>query len=178
MKVPFYLLGLLIRFGPQHGYSLKQSISLEIADFAKIKLPTIYYHLERLAGAGYLSATTDREGNRPGKTVYAVTDQGREYFAMLAQKILLESYQPEFNLDGILYFSDLVEPEKLLAGMLRRRDQLNRQHHYIKQHHEATLNRLPPDSIKWAAFIFQHHLSHFEAEIEWLDEVISELSDR
>ncbi|MEQ8176239.1 MAG: PadR family transcriptional regulator [Syntrophomonadaceae bacterium] len=176
MKVPFYLLGLLIRFGPQHGYSLKQSISLGIADFAKIKLPTIYYHLERMAGDGFLSASTDRDGNRPEKTVYAVTEQGREYFKKLSQQILVESYQPEFNLDGLLYFSDLMDSKKLIEGLLKRRERLNRQHLYIKQHYEDTINGIPPDSIKWAAFIFKHHLSHFEAEIEWINKVVAELS--
>lgn len=49
MKVPFYILGLLMRYGPQHGYNIKQLVSDGISDFAKIKLPTIYYHLKKPA---------------------------------------------------------------------------------------------------------------------------------
>lgn len=176
MKVPFYLLGMLIRLGPQHGYSLKQSISLEIADFAKIKLPTIYYHLERMASDGYLQATIDREGNRPEKTVYAVTEEGREYFLNLSQQILLESYQPEFNIDGLLYFSDLMDKEKLAAGLLKRRNQLNRQYSSIKQHYDHTISEIPANAQKWAVCIFNHHLRHIEAEIHWIDEVLADLS--
>lgn len=176
MKVPFYLLGLLIRLGPQHGYSLKQSISLEIADFAKIKLPTIYYHLEKMAGEGHLSSATDREGNRPEKTVYAVTNQGRKYFEELSRRIMMESYQPEFKLDGLFYFSELIEPKELAEGLLKHKAQLDRQYQYIKQHHQDTINNIPLDSRKWAAFIFKHHLSHFESEMEWIDEVIAILS--
>lgn len=86
MSVPFYLLGLLIRFGPQHGYRLKQMVEDEIADFAKIKMPNIYYHLNKLCEEGYLNSIQNREGNRPEKSVYQITDEGKAYFGKLAKK--------------------------------------------------------------------------------------------
>jgi len=51
------ILGLLQRFGPQHGYYIKKLISEELADFTQIKLPTIYYHLEKMNADGLLFAT-------------------------------------------------------------------------------------------------------------------------
>ena len=46
MKIPFYILGLLMRYGPQQGYKIKQLMSEGIADFTKIKQATVYNNLE------------------------------------------------------------------------------------------------------------------------------------
>ena len=65
-----YILGLLIRFGPQHGYQLKKTIAGQLADFTQIKLPNIYYHLEKMQMEGLVSASTEKDTGRPEKTVY------------------------------------------------------------------------------------------------------------
>ena len=121
MKIPFYLLGLLIRYGPQHGYRLKQIIEETISDFAKIKLPTIYYHLDKLKENGYVAETTDKEGNRPEKMVYTITDKGEEYYDELLMKQLTESYSPEFSIDGVLYFRDRADHNTLLEELVRKK---------------------------------------------------------
>ena len=63
--IPLYVLGLLQRYGPQHGYQLKKNISEELEDFTQIKLPSIYYHLEGMAKNGLLSASSEKTDNRP-----------------------------------------------------------------------------------------------------------------
>ena len=37
--IPLYILGFLLRYGPQHGYQIKKLISEQMADFTSIKLP-------------------------------------------------------------------------------------------------------------------------------------------
>ncbi|WP_088187115.1 PadR family transcriptional regulator [Desulfosporosinus sp. FKA] len=80
MKIPFYLLNLLLRYGPQLGYRLNKIIEEEISDFSKIKLPTIYYHLDKLKEKEYVTETLDKDRNRPEKFVYSITEMGKEYF--------------------------------------------------------------------------------------------------
>ncbi len=80
MKIPFYILGLLQRFGPQHGYQIKKIIAEQLADFTQIKLPTIYYHLERMAADGLLSANLEKDSRRPEKTTYTITGKGKTAF--------------------------------------------------------------------------------------------------
>jgi len=117
MKIPFYLLGLLIRFGPQHGYRMQQMVEDGIADFAKIKMPTLYYHLNKLSSQGYVRSEQDRDGNRPEKNVYHITDKGRAYFNELSTQIMKMQYQAEFNHDGLFYFYDLMDRELLRASL-------------------------------------------------------------
>ena len=75
--VPLYILGLLTRYGPQHGYQIKKIIAESLADFTQIKLPTIYYHLTKMAENGLLSAASEKTGARPEKNRIQPDGQGR-----------------------------------------------------------------------------------------------------
>lgn len=178
MSVPFYLLGLLIRFGPQHGYHLKQMVEDEIADFAKIKMPNIYYHLNKLCEEGYLSSIHDREGNRPEKNVYQITDKGRAYFGKLAKKIADTEYQTEFRHDGLLYFLDLVDHEYVITSLAASRDALSKRIEYLHHHKQRTVNDIPGEVVFLTQAIFDHHLLHMETELQWLNQVLEGLSKR
>lgn len=178
MSVPFYLLGLLIRFGPQHGYRLKQMVEDEIADFAKIKMPNIYYHLNKLCEEGYLSFIQNREGNRPEKSVYQITDEGRTYFGELAKKISDAEYQTEFRHDGLLFFLDLIDSEYILSSLTASRDALSERIKYLNRHKQRTVNDKPGQAAFLTQAIFDHHLSHMETELQWLNQVLEGLSRR
>ena len=54
--IPLYILGMLLRYGPQHGYQIKKLLAEQLADFTDIKLPTIYYHLEKMEASGLITA--------------------------------------------------------------------------------------------------------------------------
>jgi DNA-binding PadR family transcriptional regulator len=175
LKIPYYLLGFLIRFGRQHGYSLKETISREVADFAKIKLPTIYYNLEKLRDQGYVTAMIEKEGNRPEKTVYEITDSGRQYFGRLTGEILKEHYEPEFILDAVLYFLDLADMETVTLSLQKRAEILDTSIRLTQRHHEAVLSSIPTDAAFLAESIFSHHLSHMQIELKWTQSVLKGL---
>jgi DNA-binding PadR family transcriptional regulator len=61
------ILDLLQRYGPKHGYQIKKIISEQLSDFTQIKLPTIYYHLEKMATDKMLSTSIEKESSRPEK---------------------------------------------------------------------------------------------------------------
>lgn len=176
MKIPFYLLGLLLRYGPQHGYRMKQIIEERISDFAKIKLPTIYYHLDKLKEKGYVIETLDRDGNRPEKMVYTITASGREYFDELFDKQLKESYSPEFPLDGVLYFRERIDDSELYIELNSRKQDILRKLATLNRHKSNTLSSIPEQGRFSAEAIFEHHLCHLEAELAWLEKTMEGLS--
>ena len=97
--IPLYILGLLLRFGPQHGYQIKKLLEEQLEDFTQIKLPTVYYHLEKMEAAGLIEAHRDRQGARPEKTVYRVSDAGTGRFNELLAETLNMQYRPTFDSD-------------------------------------------------------------------------------
>lgn len=174
MKIPFYILGLLQRYGPQHGYSLKRIIEEQIAEFARIKMPTVYYHLGKLKEGGYVEEKLEREGNRPEKSVYSVTDRGKSYFSELMEKQLTEPYEPELPLDGALFFSEKLSEEELVSEMKKRMSSLENRLESLKHYRNSVLENVPNPGKKSTTSIFDHHICHFEAELEWLKRIIGE----
>lgn len=178
MKVPFYLLGMLMRFGPQHGYSLKEFVARSVADFANIKLPTIYYHLEKLRQQGFVSATVEKEGNRPEKTVYEITPCGKRHFSALSKKIMEEAYINEFNLDAVLFFIDQVDKAYLVKSLAERKSALEEKIRYTHGHQAAVMGRIPKKSAFWVESIFSHHLCHMEAELAWTSKILEYMTNQ
>lgn len=176
MKIPFYLLGLLLRYGPQHGYRLKQIIEDSISDFAKIKLPTIYYHLDKLKEKGYVTETLDKDGNRPEKLVYSITVSGREYFDELFDKLLKERYSLEFPLDGVLFFKDKIDNVKLQKEFDCKKEEIIKALELLNRHKVKTLSNIHEQGKFSAEIIFEHHICHLEAELAWLEGTIKGLS--
>lgn len=176
MKVPFYILGLLMRYGPQHGYNIKQLVSDGIADFAKIKLPTIYYHLEKLAGNGYIDSNIEKDGNRPERIVYSINDSGIKYFNSLLKKVLYENYNIEFDFDGALYFHSFTDNKTLIKNLIKQKEYIQNQLKELIVHKEIALNNLLPEYRIYCKSIFNHHIYHFDTELKWIEETIKELS--
>ena len=175
--VPLYILGLLLRFGPQHGYQIKKLLEEQLADFTQIKLPTVYYHLDKMATAGLVLAHTDRQGARPEKTVYEAAPAGAEQFAALLRKTLNTTYRPTFDIDASLYFADALPPGELLAAFAEAEVWLCHTLQLIEQHKAETLACLPAQTAASAGLIFDHHLLHYKAELDWVHQAISRFKE-
>lgn len=175
--VPLYILGLLGRFGPQHGYQIKKLVEEQLADFTQIKLPTIYYHLEKLAAAGLICAETGKEGARPEKTVYSISPEGQAHFARLLQDLLDMHYRPTFDVDAAFYFSDHLDDEAILASLAAHLERLRQSLTRIEEHRDLTLPHLPGEMRRSAGIIFAHHAAHYSAEIAWAQQAMHDIQE-
>lgn len=68
---------------PMHPYEMYQLLLERREDrMVKVRPGSLYHTIERLHGAEFVTVTgTGREGNRPERTTYAVTNLGREALA-------------------------------------------------------------------------------------------------
>lgn len=176
--IPLYILGILRRFGPQHGYNIKKMISEQCSDFTQIKLPVIYYHLEKMEAAGLLSASQTQEGSRPEKTVYTITAKGHKAFTEKLEKLLSFEYRPAFPSDSVFFFSDSLDNESIrgkLAGYIKTLDIIISS---IEGHQAQAYEHVPEGETKASAdIIFSHHLLHYRAEREWASQAIKTLEN-
>lgn len=173
--IPLYVLGLLQRYGPQHGYQLKKTISEELADFTQIKLPSIYYHLEGMAKNGLLSASSEKTDNRPEKTVYAITPKGQKAFEGLLARQLNIHYRPTFDNDAMFYFSDALQPAEIVQALEHERQNLMVSLETIERHQKETIPFVPDDARPMVEIIFSHHVHHIQAELGWVEESLETL---
>ncbi|WP_313153201.1 PadR family transcriptional regulator [Lacrimispora sp.] len=174
--IPLYILGLLQRFGPQHGYQIKKIIAEQLSDFTQIKLPTIYYHLEKMETDDLLSANREKPGGRPEKTIYTITDKGMVAFKKMIAGLVEFEYRPTFPSDGVFYFSDYIENTEILSHLTAYIHKLNTAISNIEKHREETMHFVPEEDWTMVNIIFSHHEHHYRAELDWAEESLNRLS--
>ncbi|MEE4212666.1 MAG: PadR family transcriptional regulator [Parvularcula sp.] len=74
------VLSVLVRAGPMHGYELWQRLEdADVADWARVSRPQVYYSLRKLAGTAYLERADQGEASRgPERTTYRATDKAAD----------------------------------------------------------------------------------------------------
>jgi len=176
MKVPFFILGFLLRSGPLYGYELKKRIEEEASDFSQIKLSNLYYHLRFMNEKGWLEAQKEETGKRPAREVYSITQAGVTAFHKLAKEYLISVVRFDFPLDGALFFSGNIKPETFITGLDISQKAISESLARIKAHRAETLSHVPEHYRPIAELIFSHHEIHFDAEQKWLNQVSLVLS--
>jgi DNA-binding PadR family transcriptional regulator len=177
-KVPFYILGYLMRSGPLHGYQLKANIEREASDFAKIKLPNLYYHLASMREKGWIEAEREKEGNRPEKDVYSVSAEGRAQYDEFLRRCLAEPVDWDFPVDGALFFSKDLSHEEIERGLLVACSRADAALKSLAVHRVEVLAEVPASFSEIASLILSHHERHYAAELAWLREAIEVISAR
>ena len=112
----------LLAEGPSHPYEMYQTLVLRSEDrLVKVRPGSLYHTVDRLARHGLVRATgTEREGNRPERTTYAITDDGTRALAERIAEIIATPVNeyPEFPL-GLGESHNL--PVETVTALLRRR---------------------------------------------------------
>ncbi len=174
--IPLYILGLLLRFGSQHGYQIKKTIADQLSDFTQIKLSAIYYHLEKMEDKGFLSAAREKDTNKLEKIVYSITDKGKTEFQRLLNGLLELDYKPVFPSDGIFYFSDALDINVINEHLRDYIVKLQAIIVAIEKHKKQTLQFIPDEMKVMAKIIFSHHQYHYQTELNWAVESLKNLS--
>lgn len=178
MKIPLYILGFLKRMGSMHGYLIKKTIGEQVSDFARIKLPAIYYHLDRLEKAGWIASTLEREGSRPERRVFSVTEEGEKNLLRLLTGLLSRKYRPEFEIDAALYFLDSFPGvDEILASLEVRESDMNRQLQKLQAHREEIMSDTDGIGKKVAWVLFDHHESHYRSELDWIRRAVEKIKE-
>ena len=171
-RVPFYILGFLIRMGPMHGYQLKTYLEQDTSDFAKIKLSNLYYHLGAMREKRLINAKKAKDGNRPEKEVYSVTQSGQRKFYEYLELCLNESIEWEFSMDRALFFSTNISPNVFYKKLVEHMKNLEQNIKLLRSHRKDIQKSLPRQHQKMADLIFSHHETHYRAEKEWISNAI------
>lgn len=167
------VLGVLVQ-RPMHPYEMA-SVLREYGKDASIKIKwgSLYTVVATLEKRRLIKATgTTRQGGRPERTVYEMTDEGRvELTDWLRELLSLPQHEyPKF--EAALSLLAVLPPDEvagLLATRLRRLDGEVAAQRAALQHYRQTLPRL---------FLIEteYHLALLEAEAEWVRGVVAEFT--
>jgi DNA-binding PadR family transcriptional regulator len=161
------LLGVLLQ-GKMHGYRLNEYVTHAMSLYTDLKKPTVYYTLEKLEKDGYVQQEVEREGKRPERRVYQITDKGRAHFLDLLRSHLRGFTRTYYGDDiGIAFMDQVstVEARQLLAEKREKIQSILQQFQIIPEHEG-----------NWR-YVIRHNIAHLETELSWLDSVLSEMGE-
>ncbi len=121
-SIRLFILSSFAQHGPIHGHRLRAEAERNrVPLWTDITVGAVYGAMKRLAADGLLrEAGSEREGNRPTRQLYEITDQGRAALADLRREGLSEFW---FKFDPFDLALTLADPDTLddLPSVLAQR---------------------------------------------------------
>jgi DNA-binding PadR family transcriptional regulator len=177
MSAKLIILGLL-QEGPMHGYEVKQRIEREeMAEWAGISYGAIYSALNRLARDGFVEkAGTEQVGKRPSRDVYRVTESGHDEFLRLLREALSVAEHRISPIDVGTRFMGALPRAEAQALLRRHKETLEEVlAHHIQERARIVTGYEHTPYLEGICVLFDHGITHVQAEIKWLDQVLDKL---
>jgi DNA-binding PadR family transcriptional regulator len=159
---------------PSHTYEIQRQIRSRHKDFAATKTRALYHAIEDLVRKGFAEPVeTTRDGRRPERTVYQISEHGREELVAWLTELLERpvAEYPVFNI--AIGFLPYLPQERALESLLSRTTSL---HAEIASHQEA-IRALQEDSRLPRLFLLEleHAIALRQAELKWVFGIIEDI---
>lgn len=175
IKLQIYILGMLLKNGSCHGYKLTQLLIKNVSEFITLKQPTIYYHLSKMEKDKLIKSKVEQEGNWPERTVFEITQNGIDALKNYLLSALKQLYKPEFSIDSVLYFFELINKEEIIGMLQKSLSEIDTKiNDLLLLSSEANLSNTENEAFA-INMIINHQLYHYQVEIKWIKETINKL---
>jgi DNA-binding PadR family transcriptional regulator len=170
-------LGVLARSGPSHGHHIRRVADVtNVGEWGGVSVGALYRELRAMEREGLVEATrTEKVGNRPERTVYAITAEGHlELTTLREQAIRPLGSGPDPLGVALLFAADGMDPEELRRTLRARREMLAIGVREIAADREQLMAKGFLDML--AASVMRRAILGVEAEIAWHDELDAALA--
>jgi DNA-binding PadR family transcriptional regulator len=168
-----FALSALARGGQMHGYQIRRAAQLDRTElWTDVKPGSLYNVLRRLTDEGLVEvARTEKVGNPPERTVYALTPLGRRELVAQRNRALREVRLLPDPIDLALQYTPDLSTAELTAEFNARRAAVAEQ----VALYEGEYDTARPDLVGLEPMIFEHCLARLRAELDWHDRVLAQL---
>lgn len=168
-----FVLGALSRGGPMYGHQIRRAAQVDRTElWTDVKPGSLYGALHRLAAEGVIDEVrTERQGNLPARTVYAITQAGREELGAHRDEALRDTRLRPDPVDLALQNCDDLAEEEVQAAIEARRQALSAQLTSWRQ----LWDQASPHLRGLEPLAAEHGRYRLEAELAWHDKLLAEL---
>jgi DNA-binding PadR family transcriptional regulator len=161
---------------PMHPYEMASTMRVRHHDeFIRLNFGTLYHTVDVLERKGWiLPIEREKEGRRPERTIYKLTEAGQEVLTRTIGELLRKPTReyPQF-VAGLMFMHHLAAPEA--ASHLHERAALLDAHvtkfeHVLAELHRHGLTRL-------ALIEMEHKIAMLDAERKWVRKLEQEIVD-
>jgi len=160
-----FVLGALARRGPMYGHQLRRHARVDRADlWSDVRPGSLYSALHRLEAEGLIDPLrTEKSGNLPARTVYAITPEGRQELRALRSEALGEVRLRPDPVDLALAVSADLDEDTLRGYVEDRIGALSAQRTQFDHHRD----RAWPDQTVADDLVTEHARMRIDAELGW-----------
>lgn len=166
----------LLAEGPKHPYEIKLLMHERGIDRAiPLKGASIYDTVERLGKAGFIEPVdTSREGRRPERTTYRLTQDGADELRSWLRQLLEEPTReyPQFGA-ALMFLGAMGLKEEAIKVLERRAAAFEADIAAAA----AVMSRVPADLPRLFVIEEDYGQAMRKAELDWLQRTIAELKD-
>jgi DNA-binding PadR family transcriptional regulator len=170
-------LGILARSGPSHGHHIRRVADVtNVGEWGGVSVGALYRELRAMEREGLVEAArTEKVGNRPERTVYAITAEGQLELTTLREQAIrpLGSGLDPIGV-ALLFAADGMDPEELRRTLRARREMLAIAAGQIAADREQLIAKGFLDLL--SAAVMRRGIMTTEAEIRWHDELDAALA--
>ncbi|MDK2982472.1 MAG: hypothetical protein PWQ55_2819 [Chloroflexota bacterium] len=163
-EIEIALLGFL-NGEPKHGYDLHKEISdlSGIGIVWHVKMGKLYAMLHRLEDNEWVGSTTTQEGNRPQRTQYHITAQGKKVFTQWLESPVKKGR--DFRIIFLLkmYFALEHGPQRV-AQLIDTQENACRQ--WLEEFQTSEPESQPPD---FRQIVLNFRVTQIHGYLAWLD---------
>jgi DNA-binding PadR family transcriptional regulator len=176
------LLGLLAS-KPMHGYEVRQQMkNVGMEYWVDVPQGSIYPALQRMATDGFLEIDeVAKDGKRPTKTVYRITNEGRAEHLRLLRNAWVDPDLHGFPVDVALYFVWFLPTEEIALLLSERIDLIDERLLNValaRRHNEVApqiFDDLPGPYMEILSDLLEHAEVTLNTERQWASRVLDRL---
>ncbi len=167
-------LALLVE-GPAHPYELHRVLRQRGTEkVVKMRASSVYNSVHRLLRADLIQVVeVDRDGNRPERTVYQITEAGHEALSLSLQSMIAGPVNEFPVLPAALSQAHHVPKETVLALLRDRVDRLEQEIAELRSGVDQVVAKQLPDRY-WIEWTYQ--IAIYETEARWIATVIDRIT--
>jgi DNA-binding PadR family transcriptional regulator len=160
-----FVLATLDRLGEAHGHEVTREAALDRTEnWAHVSQGALYSALRRCETDGLIAPVrTEQIGRFPARTVYRLTETGRDVLARTRSEAWRRIGIPPDPFDLALSVADGHDPAELRTAIEHRLAQYVDALHGLGSEFDVLRPRLEPTAVA----VFEHVMLRYETEIAW-----------
>ena len=174
-SIRLFILSSFAEHGPMHGHRLRMEAErTRVNLWTDISVGAVYGAMNRLAAEGLLRESgQEREGNRPTRQLYEITEEGRQALVELRRAGLRDVWFKFDPFDLALTRVEADGAEALPAVLTERLERLREMLADVRRVNEGAR-----DHVGWAKqWALRHTEYRLEAEVAYLTELLDSATE-
>lgn len=169
-SIRIFILSTLEEHGPLHGHRIRSLARQDHTEtWTDIKAGSIYAALKRLQAEEWIELVkSEKEGNRPERSVYAITEKGREALAIDLREALARVEWRTDPFDLALARAHNQDPEVVRVFVQMRRDEFEQKARSLEQQSKLA----DPYLTEAERVVMRHLLGRARAELAWHEQLL------